>query len=595
MSGLLTTSRLSRYIGNFIVNQCRTATRDVSRRRVIRSACPALLQTHSREYGQPRPVEEPAMFCQQCEQTKFRKGCETVGVCGKNPQVSALQDLLRHLVKGMSVYAHRVTQKGMSPSIEMDDFVHSALFSTLTNVNFDASRFPSYIERAVKYRDELKAIVEELEAEGRKVSIPVYEEEYGQDVAGVRQMIILGLKGMCTYSRHAVRLGERDPWIPRFVYQTFDFLETGPEELRKDLTHNLELAIKVGETNVRVMEILDRAHRIKFGEPSPATISTKPKMGKSILVSGHDIADLAEILEQTSGKDVNVYTHGELMPAHGYPGLRQYKHFAGHFGGAWQLQKFDFAAFPGPIVVTTNCVLEPLRSYQGRLFTMNDCGIPGVEHFDLETQGDIDKVVKVAHEMDGFTHELSGRDVTIGFGREAILRNTDKVLDAMKNGQLSRIFVIGGCDGAEHKRNYFTALADSLPADTLIMTMGCAKYRFNYKDFGSLGSTGLPRLLDLGQCNDTYGAVMVAKALASKLNKDINSLPMSIMLSWFEQKSVAVLLSLLSLGVENIRIGPVMPAFITPTVQKILEEKFKIIPVDIRHPMEDLKIMFQSK
>lgn len=579
----------------------------------------------SRRYGTASTTAttefaKPDMFCYQCEQTKSRKGCVTVGVCGKSPQVSALQDLLVYALQGLSMYANRVIKSGLSVPTDCDDFIQKAMFSTLTNVNFDQDRFPEYIRTAVNHRDALKKILQGvnaklgkpmdaelkdgpaswtprsydlsyLEEEGRKVGVLENQSIYGADVNGVRYMTIYGIKGLSAYACHASALGENDPGVSKFIYEALDFLTCGKEEQRSDLMANLKLSLKVGETNLRVMELLDKGHRKNLGIPSPTQVNTAPVVGKCLLISGHDLMDLYQILKMTEKSNINVYTHGEMLPAHSYPKLRAFKNLVGHFGGAWQSQKIDFGSFPGPVVITTNCVIEPLKSYKDRLYTLNETGVHGVKHIDLHNTADVEQLINHAKSLPGFdknmTEKYTNSNFTVGFGREVILQHADKVFEAVGSGNLKRLFVIGGCDGSENKRSYFTTLAKSLPPETLILTMGCAKYRINGIDFGTLGDTGIPRLLDLGQCNDSYGAVMVAKALAAALDTDINSLPLSLSLSWFEQKAVAVLLSLLSLGVKNIRLGPVMPAFLTPTVRKALQDTYGIVPVDIRHPVED--------
>lgn len=593
----------------------------------FRSIVGCSFQQH-RRYAQTAAATatKPDMFCYQCEQTKSRKGCVTVGVCGKSPQVAALQDLLLYVCQGLAVCANRAINMGVYASEETNDFILKAFFSTLTNVNFDPDRFQVYIMEAVGRREEIKDLYIEackkankpvdeelfqgpvtwvpeqpysdmlyLESEGKKVGVLENQAEYGTDINGVRYMTIYGIKGMAAYAAHAIALGERDPWISKFIYQTLDFLTFGDEKERHDLTKNLQLALKVGETNMRVLEMLDRGHRRNFGTPSPTKLHTMPRPGKCILVSGHDIKDLHTILIEADKHGIDVYTHGEMMPAHGYPKLREFKSLAGHFGGAWQTQRIDFAMFPGPVVITTNCVIEPLKSYKDRLYTLNETGIHGIKHLSLYDAEDVLQLMQHANSSPGFTEasvkKFHGREIDVGFGREVILDNAATVLEAVKTGELQRVFLIGGCDGSEHKRNYFTNLATSLPPQTLILTMGCAKYRINLHDYGTLGNTGIPRLLDMGQCNDSFGAVMVAKALADALDTDINSLPLSISLSWFEQKAVAVLLSLLSLGVRNIRLGPVMPAFMTPKVRQILEDVYNITPVDIRHPETDRDAM----
>lgn len=570
------------------------------------------------------------MFCYQCEQTKSRRGCVTIGVCGKSPQVASLQDLLMYVLEGLAMHANRAINIGIHASEDCDDFIQRAMFSTLTNVNFDQDRFPVFIRQAVEYRDSFRRRLEVacrqqrkpmddalnhgpavwypekgwddlkyLEEEGNKVGVLANQEVYGTDVNGVRYMIIYGIKGLSAYACHARSLGEKDPWVSKFIYQTLDFLASGSSEMRHDLNLNLKIALDVGATNLRVLELLDRGHRRILGTPQPTNVNTIPKVGKCIMMSGHDMRDLLSLLQATENTGINVYTHGEMLPAHMYPNLAAFKNLAGHFGGAWQSQKVDFATFPGPVLASTNCVIEPLRSYRERLYTLNETGIHGVKHIDLHDPEQIKGLIEHAHSMPGFDEKTASkyedRHIMVGFGREAIAQHAGTVLEAIQKGDLQRICVIGGCDGSEHKRNYFTNLAKSLPKQSLILTMGCAKYRVNTIDFGTLGNTGIPRLLDMGQCNDSYGAVMVAKQLADIVGTDINSLPLSISLSWFEQKAVAVLLSLLSLGVKNIKLGPVMPAFLTPGVRKQLEEQFGIVPVDIRHPYDDMGDMMNYK
>lgn len=574
-------------------------------------------------------LKKPDMFCFQCEQTKSRRGCVTVGVCGKTPQVAALQDLLMYVLKGLAVHANRAINMGLYSSKECDLFVQKAMFSTLTNVNFDQDRFPEYIRQAVEYRDAFRGpLLEEykrsgkplcdaltqgpavwkpekgyddleyLESEGHKVGVLEDQEVYGPDINGVRYMTLYGIKGLSAYACHAAGLGETDPWVTKFIYQSLDFLVSGSKEDKHDLGLNLQMALNVGATNMRVMELLDRGHRRMLGTPTPTSVCTTPKEGKCILVSGHDLVDLYTLLKSTEGTGINVYTHGEMMPAHMYPKLHAFKSLAGHFGGAWQNQKIDFATFPGPVLASTNCVIEPLRSYRHRLYTLNDTGINGVRHIDLHNPSHMQELLDHANSLEGFDEKTANkyddRKFVVGFGREVIAQHADTVINAVKTGDLQRICVIGGCDGSEHKRSYFTNLAKSLPVQTLILTMGCAKYRINTIDFGTLGNTGIPRLLDMGQCNDSYGAIQVAKLLADTLDTDINSLPLAISLSWFEQKAVAVLLSLLSLGVKNIKLGPVMPAFLTPGVRKMLEDKYGIVAIDIRHPQDDMDEMLNN-
>lgn len=569
------------------------------------------------------------MFCYQCEQSKLNKHCTEIGVCGKTPQVAALQDLMVHVIKGVCLYSHRAHELGVSIPQETYSFTFSTLFSTLTNVNFDPDRFLEYIAEGVSIREQLREQYEEacknkgvtpkqfehssttwlppngmmgdvevMEAEGHKVSVQNDVKEYGADVHGVRQMVIYGLKGLASYARHAELLGQFDPAVGEFVHETLAFLIDGDETERHDLGANLGLALKVGEVNIRVMELLDKGHCTRFGSPEPTSVNLIPKEGKAILVSGHDMNDMEAILKATENTGINVYTHGEMLPAHSYPELKKYKHLVGHWGGAWQLQKFEWADFPGPILVTTNCIIEPMKSYRDRLFTLNEVGWPDIPHIDVHKDG-MAVVIDNANKQPGFTAADTQKDMriktlTIGFGHDAIIANAGKVIDAIKTGKLKRIFVVGGCDGRENKRKYFTQFTQALSDDTMILTLGCAKYRFNHLDFGNLSDTGLPRLLDLGQCNDTYTAILAAQALADAFGTDVNHLPLSISLAWMEQKAIAVLLSLLSLGIQNIRLGPVLPAFLTPKVTGILVDKFKISLIDNKNPQADLDKMMQE-
>ncbi|KAL4223876.1 hypothetical protein ACF0H5_017340 [Mactra antiquata] len=588
-----------------------------------------LHQTRVASSSAANTLTKPDMFCFQCEQTKSRRGCVTVGVCGKSAQVAALQDLLIYVLRGLAMHASRAMDMGLYESADCDLFVRKAMFSTLTNVNFDQDRFPEYIRQAVEYRDSIRSALQKayentgtpfpdvlnqgpavwkpekgyndleyLENEGHEVGVLEDQDIYGPDVNGVRYMTIYGIKGLAAYSVHAESLGEDDPLVSKFILQTLDFLETGDEADRHDLGINLQKALDVGTTNLRVMELLDRGHRKMFGIPTPTNVCTTPKEGKCILVSGHDMVDLHLLLQATENTGIHVYTHGEMMPAHMYPGLNKFKSLAGHFGGAWQNQRIDFATFPGPVLASTNCVIEPLKSYRERLYTLNDTGVHDVKHIDLHNPKHMASLLEHTNSLPGFDIKTAAKyedkKFVVGFGREVILQHAEQVLQAVQNGDLRRICVIGGCDGSEHKRNYFTNLASSLPTQTLILTLGCAKYRINHLDFGTLGDTGIPRLLDMGQCNDSYGAIMVAKELAGALDTDINSLPLSISLSWFEQKAVAVLLSLLSLGVKNIKLGPVMPAFLTPGVRQALEDTYGIVPTDIRHPDDDMEDMMKG-
>lgn len=537
------------------------------------------------------------MFCYQCEQTTRSDngddGCATVkGICGKDSTTSDLQDLLVYAIKGIAQYATRARVLGIQDK-EADTFILYGLFTTLTNVNFNANRFVSLINEAIEIRDRVKALYEAAASE-KGQSIEVLKgpasfkpattqddlllqaqwgailkdrEQLGESIVGLRAMMLYGLKGVAAYAYHAHVLGYDDEEVFARLEKALDFLATEPTDANELLAGNLE----VGSINLKVMEMLDHANTGNFGNQEPATARITPVKGKAILVSGHDMKDLYELLEQTKDKGINIYTHGELLPAHAYPKLRAYPHLVGNYGGAWQNQHEDFAAFPGPILMTSNCLIEPQPSYKQRIFTAGPVGWQGVRHIENH---DFAPVIQVAQAMPGFKEDTEEKTVTVGFGRHAVLSVADKVIDAVKSGDIKHFFLIGGCDGAAMGRNYYTDLAEMTPDDSVILTLGCGKYRFHERDFGNIG--GIPRLLDIGQCNDAYSAIQIASALANAFECDVNQLPLSLMISWFEQKAVAVLLSLLSLGIRGIHLGPTLPAFLTPDVLSILVDKFDI-------------------
>lgn len=542
------------------------------------------------------------MLCFQCEQTESGTGCTTVGVCGKTPETAVLQDALVYALRGLSAWMEVARKDVGFVDPKISAFAFEALFSTLTNVNFDSARIWKYLQEAIAHREKVKvAYAAACKAKGvaprtpagsaaqwtpasreaaekeahERFGVLAKQAQFGKDVAGVQEMIVYGLKGMCAYAAHAKQLGKEDPAVYAMVHETLAWLE-GPESA--DLGACLGKALAVGSTNVRVLEILDSGHNEKFGAPVPTSVSISHVPGKAILVSGHDMADLEALLQQTEGKGINVYTHGEMLPAHSYPGLKKFKHLVGNYGSAWQNQKFEFAAFPGPILMTTNCLVEPRKSYKDRIFTAGAVGFPGVPHIDTHNGRDFSKVIAKALEQPGFKDvEKPEKSITVGFGHKTVLSVADKVIAAVDAGKVKGLHLIGGCDGSESERSFYTKLAAGLPEDNIILTLGCAKYRFNKLDLGTV--EGLPRVLDMGQCNDSYSAVVVASALAKHYKVGINDLPLKITLSWFEQKAVAVLLSLLSLNVKNITIGPNLPAFVTPAVLNVLVEKFNIAPI----------------
>ena len=530
------------------------------------------------------------MFCYQCEQTVKMTGCTTFGACGKDPETAALQDLLLHACRGISAFAHRTRARGAhSPAV--DRFVMDALFTTVTNVNFDPERLQKQLVDAGAMLRQARdlyldtcaiaaaapealngatcwtpaATTAESVAAGRRVGLRERFRTVEADVASLQEILTYGLKGMAAYAHHAAVLGSESETFYAFMHEALAALENRlaePDAL-------LALCLRCGAVNLEVMALLDEAHRRRFGSPEPTSVRVEPIPGKCILVSGHDLHDLEALLQQTEGKGIHIYTHGEMLPAHGYPRLKRFPHLVGNYGGAWQDQRSEFAAFPGAILMTTNCIQKPVESYTRRIFTSGVVAWPGVVHVSAT---DFSPVIEAALAAPGF--ETAGPDhrITVGFAHEAILANAGKVVDAVKAGQLKHFFLIGGCDGAKAGRNYYTEFATSVPDDCAVLTLGCAKYRFNKLEFGDIG--GLPRLLDCGQCNDAYSAIKVAGALAQAFGCGINELPLSLVISWFEQKAVAVLLTLLHLGVRNIRLGPDLPAFVSPGVLGILVERF---------------------
>jgi hydroxylamine reductase len=524
-------------------------------------------------------------------------------VCGKDHSTAALQDLLVYAIKGIAMYAHR-SCKLSAQDHETDIFVLQALFSTVTNVNFDPQRLQSLLESAAEHLERAKRIyieaaqkagqkperlagptewrpgksLPELIQQGEAVSYEKNIQEFGPDIAGLLNMAIFGIKGMAAYMDHAQILGAQDDQVYAFLHQGLDFL--AKDHFTVD--ELVELSLKVGEVNLRVMELLDQANTETYGHPVPTQVKITPVKGKAILISGHDLKDLAELLQQTAGKGVNIYTHGEMLPAHGYPELKKHPHLVGNYGGAWQNQKEEFEKFPGAIVMTTNCIQKPTESYQERIFTTGLVAWPGVRHI---TDHNFTPVIDAALRAPGFTSDEPEKTITVGFGRKAVLGVADKIVAAVKEGKIRHFFLIGGCDGVKSGRSYFTELARQVPLDCIILTLACGKYRFNKLEFGTI--EGIPRLLDVGQCNDAYSAIKIAQGLAEAFKTDINNLPLSLILSWYEQKAVCILLSLLYLGIKNIRLGPSMPAFITPAVYDTLKQGFNLLPITT--PEDDLK------
>ncbi len=542
-------------------------------------------------------VEQGEMFCYQCEQTAKGEGCTRVGVCGKDSDVAALQDLLVYALQGLSQVATEARKVGIVES-EVNGFTVEALFSTLTNVGFDPERFPVLLERCVSLREALKARVraaggradllgpaqlelaqglDGLVEQGRELAFLRAGGE-DQDIRSLKHTTLFGIKGVAAYADHARILGQEDDRVYAYIHETLAAM------LRTDLGLNdwVGITLKCGETNLRAMELLDAANTGTYGHPVPTRVPLGAKKGKAILVSGHDLRDLEAILEQSQGKGIYVYTHGEMLPTHGYPGLKKYSHFHGHYGTAWQNQQREFEAFPGAIVMTTNCIQKPRDSYKANIFTSGLVGWPGVTHI----QGrDFTPAIRRALELPGFQEDTERGHVMVGFAREAVMTVAEKVIQAVKSGAIRHFFLVAGCDGAKPGRNYYTEFVEKVPKDCIVLTLACGKFRFFDKELGDIG--GIPRLLDVGQCNDAYSAIQIALALAKAFNLGVNELPLSLILSWYEQKAVAILLTLLHLGIKGIRLGPSLPAFITPKVLDVLVKNFDIKPITT--PDQDLK------
>ena len=538
------------------------------------------------------------MFCYQCEQTAKGEGCTKVGVCGKQPDVAALQDLLIYALRGLSLYAVEGQRVGVT-SDEVNRFTCKATFATLTNVDFDPDRIAALIQETIALRERLKAKVgdaggktdfadapaniqpgtnvEDIVKQGDGVGLKS-DPDVNPDILSLQHILLFGIKGVAAYADHAAILGKEDNVV-------YDFIHEGlVAPLNKDLglEDYVGLALKCGEINLRAMELLDAGHTETYGHPTPTKVPLGAKKGKAILVSGHDLKDLAAVLEQSKGKGINVYTHGEMLPSHAYPELKKYDHFYGHYGTAWQNQAKDFAQFPGPILMTTNCIQRPGKSYADNIFTTGCVGWPGVTHI---VNGDFTVVIEKALAMPGFTEDSNGKEVMCGFGRNAVMSVADKVIEAVKGGAIKHFFLVAGCDGAKPGRNYYTEFVEKVPQDSVVLTLACGKFRFFDKDLGDIG--GIPRLLDIGQCNDAYSAIQIAVALANAFDIEVNDLPLSMILSWYEQKACSILLTLLYLGIKDIRLGPSLPAFITPNVLDILVKNFNIMPIST--PDEDLK------
>ena len=538
------------------------------------------------------------MFCYQCEQTAKGVACTVQGVCGKNPEVAALQDLLLYTLMGLSQVAVQGRKAGViDPDVNV--FTVKAAFSTLTNVDFDPARFQQLISQAVEKREGLK---DRIKAAGGSLDLPegaaffsprdtlealvAQAQQFGlksypaadPDILSLKHTVLFGIKGVSAYADHAQILGQQDDAVYTYIHEALAAIQGSD----LDLQQWVDMALRCGEAAVKAMALLDAGNTGVYGHPVPTKVPLGHKKGKAILVSGHDLLDLEELLKQTAGKGITIYTHGEMLPTHGYPKLNQYPHFYGHYGTAWQNQIKEFPNFPGAILMTTNCLQRPKSDYKDNLFTSGMVGWPGIPHIaDLNFA----PVIQRALEMPGFQEDQDGGEVTVGFARNAVLGVADQVIAAVKSGAIRHFFLVAGCDGAKPGRNYYTEFVEKVPRDCVVLTLACGKYRFFDKDLGDIG--GIPRLLDVGQCNDAYSAVQIATALAKAFDVEVNELPLSLIISWYEQKAVCVLLALLHLGIKGIRLGPSLPAFLTPNVLETLVKAFDIKP--IATPDEDLQ------
>lgn len=552
------------------------------------------------------------MFCYQCEQTANGKGCTRLGVCGKTPEIANLQDLLIYQVKGISCYGKVLSELGHPIEKAVIAFIESVLFTTLTNVNFDAEVHVQLLQESQKIKDSLREKVSASEGSSNlhdsdycschtaqaQYLLPstksemlhdapiagiMYDKSLDPDIRSLRQTILYGLKGISAYGHQARELGYCSDQVDSFYITALESLTDD----RLTVEELIRMTMRTGEAAIEVMKVLDEANTSVYGNPSPHTVNVHIRKGPFIIVSGHDLKDLEMLLRQTEGTGINIYTHGEMLPSHGYEGLKKYPHLVGNFGGAWQDQQKQFDGIPGCILMTTNCLMRPRESYKDRIYSTNVVGWEGVKYIPKKPDGtkDFSEIIRHSLELGGFTQDVEPHEILVGFGHHATLSYADKIVQAVESGKLRHFFLIGGCDGARPGRNYYTDFAQLVPKDCMILTLACGKYRFNKMDFGEVA--GLPRLLDIGQCNDVYSAIRIATALADAFNTDVNGLPLSLIISWYEQKAVADLLALLSLGIRNIYLGPELPAFLSPNVLQYLVDTFHLRK--ITNPEDDIK------
>lgn len=540
-----------------------------------------------------------SMFCYQCEQTFGGKGCTKSGVCGKTPEIANLQDLLIYQLKGISCYAKALIDRGETINKNIVIFLENSLFTTLTNVNFDSDSHVKLLRESQEIKESLRnnspegeypdaatynlsETKEDMLKDSVKAGI-MYDEDLDADIRSLRSTILYGLKGISAYAHQARFIGYNSEQVDQFYFLALE--STTNNNLT--LQDMIRMTMRTGDMSIGVMKTLDKANTSKYKDPSIHKVNVTVKKGPFIIVSGHDLRDLEMLLIQTENKGINIYTHGEMLPAHGYPELKKYKHLVGNYGSAWQNQQKEFDGIPGCILMTTNCLMRPRETYKDRIFTTSVVGWDGVQHIDADENGtkDFSGIINKALELGGFKEDEEPKEILVGFGHKETLSHANEIVAAVKKGAIRHFFLIGGCDGARPGRNYYTSFAQMVPKDCVILTLACGKYRFNKLDFGTI--EGLPRLLDVGQCNDAYSAVRIATALADAFDTDVNSLPLTIILSWYEQKAVADLLALLSLGIKGIYLGPSLPAFISPNILQYLVDTFDIRPIST--PEEDLK------
>ena len=549
---------------------------------------------------------EYPMFCYQCEQTAGGKGCTKMGVCGKTPEIAALQDLLIYQIKGISCYAKEIVEKGENVDKSIVTFIENSLFTTLTNVNFDADFHVEILKESQRIKEKVRKQVgkikndtdhatynlsetkSEMLEDSKKAGI-MYDQKLDPDIRSLRQTIIYGLKGISAYGHQARELGYYDDQVDNFYIRALE--ATTDDTL--SVEELIRWTMRTGDMSVAVMKKLDEANTTVYDNPSPHKVNVHIKKGPFIIVSGHDLKDLEMLLEQTEGKGINIYTHGEMIPSHGYPGLKKYPHLVGNFGSAWQNQQKEFDNIPGCILMTTNCLMRPRETYKDRIFTTSVVGWDGVKHIPKGKDGkkDFTEIINKALELGGYEEDQEPHEILVGFGHNATLSNAETIVNAVKDGKIRHFFLIGGCDGARPGRSYYTEFAKMVPDDCIILTLACGKYRFNKLEFGEVA--GLPRLLDVGQCNDAYSAVRIATALADAFGTDVNGLPLSLIISWYEQKAVADLLALLSLGIKGIFLGPTLPAFLSPNVLQYLVDTFNLRLIST--PEDDLKTCLQQE